>query len=44
MSRSVSRSFMVSGPGVPSPTVKSPVRALTSPTGVMTAAVPQAKV
>ena len=42
MSRSSSRSRIVTGPGSPSPTVHSRSAPLTRPTGVMTAAVPQA--
>lgn len=40
---SFSRSFMVISPAPPSPTFHSPRADLTSPTGVITAAVPQAK-
>src|SRR5262245_24086890 len=43
ISRSVSRSRIVAGPEPPSPTVHSAPTFLTDPTGVMTAAVPQAK-
>ncbi len=43
MSSRRSRSLRVTGPGVPSPWVHSPLALFTVPTGVMTAAVPQAK-
>lgn len=43
MSSRRSRSFIVTWPGVPSPWTHSPPSDLTVPTGVMTAAVPQAK-
>src|SRR5438046_2899686 len=43
MSSRRSRSFMVSGPGSPLPTIHPPSRHFTWPTGVMTAAVPHAK-
>ncbi len=43
MSRRRSRSFMVTSPGSPPLWVHSPPADFTRPTGVMTAAVPQAK-
>src|SRR5579864_1708428 len=42
MPSSSSRSRMLTWPGLPSPTVQTPADPLIDPTGVMTAAVPQA--